>query len=349
MRSKIIILIFLSIVLSSGKNNKQTNPIFTMGLSAVIPGGGQFLNGDWKKGLVFLSVELISFNQKNKYHSNADKYIELYEDHANDYWSVDKWLRDFYLFKNPDYAIYKAFTHPGTDGPLVDGVQTGTYCDTSEPNNPLYCADDDYRDIWDYTHGPEFTYNNNFYSINNIASLYTEVCQNAINSNVAYYGESCPLYIIDSENINVYTMPWGYLETDQNGNIVLDNNGNPTTNFDNLEVVRDHHFHEGIGKYPEFFAGWEDATLENSILLSRPPYVIPLTDKKEEFQNIRNKSNSEFDKEELYLSLIFINHAVSMFDAFLTSVNRMKKNDVNSRLKYDENFNISGIELSINW
>ena len=162
MRIIIIIIIISSIVFSSEKNDKQINPIFTMGLSAVIPGSGQFLNGDWKKGLIFLSVELISFNQKNKYHSSAEKYIDLYENHANDYWSVDKWLRDFYLFKNPDYAIYKAFTHPGTDGPMVNGVQTGTYCDTSDPNNPIYCADDNYLDIWDYSHGPDFTYNNIF-------------------------------------------------------------------------------------------------------------------------------------------------------------------------------------------
>ena len=349
MRSKIIILIFLSIIFSSEKNKKPTNPIFTMGLSAIIPGGGQFLNGDWKKGLVFLSVELISFNQKNKYNVNAKEYIDLYEEHAEQHWSVDKWLRDFYLFKNPDYEIYQAFTHAGTDGPWVNGVQTGAYCDTSDPNNPIYCADDDYRDIWDYSHGPDFTYNNNFYSIENIASLYTEVCANSINTADDYYGASCALYNIIDANNNIYTMPWGYLQTDEYGNIIVDNDGNATPNFDNLEAVRDHHFHEGLGKYPEFFAGWEDATLETSTLDSRNGYEIPLTDKKEEFQILRNKSNSEFDKEEIYLSLIFINHAVSMFDAFLTSVNRMKKIDVNSRLKYGDNFNIRGIELSINW
>ena len=119
--------------------------------------------------------------------------------------------------------------------------------------------------------------------------------------------------------------------------------------WDNLEAVRDHHFHEGLGKYPEFFSGWQDATLETSTLDNRNRYEIPLTDKKEEFQLLRNKSNREFDKEEIYLSLIFVNHAVSMFDAFLTSVNRMKKIDVNSRLKYDEDFNLNGIEMSITW
>ena len=106
---------------------------------------------DLEKGLIFLGVELISFNQKNKYNSSAEEYIELYEQHANQYWSTDKWLRDFYLFKNPDYDIYKAFVNSGNDG---------EYCDTSDPNNSLYCADDDYFDIWDYSHGVDFIYNN---------------------------------------------------------------------------------------------------------------------------------------------------------------------------------------------
>ena len=63
MRNRIIILIFLSIIFSKEENKRKSNPIFAMGLSALVPGGGQFLNGDLEKGLIFLGVELISFNQ----------------------------------------------------------------------------------------------------------------------------------------------------------------------------------------------------------------------------------------------------------------------------------------------
>ena len=67
------------------------------------------------------------------------------------------------------------------------------------------------------------------------------------------------------------------------------------------------------------------------------------------YQNLRNKSNKEFDKEELMLSVIFLNHAVSMFDAFLTSVYKKKKIDVNSTMKYDQNFKPTGINLFLRW
>ena len=73
---------------------------------------------------------------------------------------------------------------------------------------------------------------------------------------------------------------------------------------------------------------------------------VATSDKKDYYQNMRNKSNSEFDKEELFLSLIFVNHAVSMFDAFLTSINRTKKVNIESNMKYGYN---NGIEINLKW
>ena len=73
MRIKFLIMIFLLLNNSfcNVSDEKITNPIIAMGLSAVIPGGGQIYNGNWKKGLIFLGIKLISFNQMNKYKNNA--------------------------------------------------------------------------------------------------------------------------------------------------------------------------------------------------------------------------------------------------------------------------------------
>ena len=73
---------------------------------------------------------------------------------------------------------------------------------------------------------------------------------------------------------------------------------------------------------------------------------IATSDNKDFYQNMRNKSNREFDKEELFLSLIFVNHAVSMFDAFLTSLNRTKKVNIESNMKYGYD---NGIEINLKW
>ena len=109
----IIILLIISIAFPSVTDSKfNDNPVLSMGLSAIIPGAGQILNGDYKKGIFFFGIELLALNQKSNYNNNAKSFIEEYEDYALDYWSVEKWLKDFYLFKHEaehvisNYSIY---------------------------------------------------------------------------------------------------------------------------------------------------------------------------------------------------------------------------------------------------
>ena len=307
----------LLVVPSTLYSDYKNNTILSMGLSAIIPGTGQLLNGDYKKGIFFLSVELLALNKKSFYNKKGQKFISEYENYALEFWSVEKWFKDFYLYNNPDYEIYEAF---------------------------INIADNDYFDIWDYSHGVDFRYDNQNYSYKSINSTYSQVCQDAMQN-----GGSCDLYIEDPNEINSYIVPWGELEVDSNGNFILDNNDLPILDFSGVEAIRDYHFHEGLGKYPEFFAGWVDATLENSRLENRNGYRIPMTDNKSFYQNIRNKSNKEFDKEEIMLSIIFLNHAISIFDIFITSIYKNKKFSVNSNINYDENFNPRGINLSLQW
>ena len=329
------LLIFFIAFPTNLKSDYKSNPILSIGLSALIPGTGQILNGDYKKGLFFLGVELLALNQKSKYNKKGKYFIQQYENYAMDYWSVEKWLKDFYLYKNPDYEIYSAFVNSGPD------LQ---YCNS----NGEYCDDDDYFDFWDYSHGVDFIFNNQLYSYKEIGGAYEDVCGNEME-----YGGSCELYILnpgqDPELIDSYLVRWAELEIDDNGNVVLDENDLPVLNFSGLEAVRDYHFHEGIGKYPEFFSGWIDATLENSTLEIRNGYRVPITENKSTYQNLRNNSNKEFDKEELMLSVLFLNHAFSIFDIFLSSINSMPKIDVNSNVKYDQNLKPTGINLSLKW
>ena len=49
------------------------------------------------------------------------------------------------------------------------------------------------------------------------------------------------------------------------------------------------------------------------------------------------------------LSVLFLNHAFSIFDIFLSSINSMQKIDVNSNVKYDQNLKPTGINLSLKW
>ena len=311
----------------------KNNPVLSMGMSAIIPGSGQMLNGDYKKGFFFMAIELLALNQKSKYTKNAENIIQDYEDYALDFWSVEKWLKDFYLYKNYNYEIYQGFVNPGNDG---------KYC--NENAEGLYCNDDNYFDIWDYSHGVTFLSNNQTNTYYSIDSDYSHVCSGVMSSSL---GGSCDLYIYN--NIDDFIVPWGELQIDLDGNVELDEDGLPILNFEGVQAIRDYHFHEGLGKYPEFFSGWLDATLENSWLENRNGYKVPMSNHKSVYQNLRNKSNKEFDKEEIMLSVIFLNHAISMLDSFLRSMNMINKIDVNSNIDYDKNFNAKGISLSLKW
>ena len=341
MKIKFLIITFLlfSNIFCNVKEEKITNPIIAMGLSAVVPGAGQIYNGDWKKGLFFLGLEIISFNQMKKYNKSAESYVREYENYADEYWHIEKWLQDFYLF--------------------VDWIPEDY---TSLSENVFYDSNGNYIDIGSYSHGPNFTYNNNSYSHRDIYGDYQSVCGDGTSTNVMDNGGSCDLwefsnegYVLNNDdeapcnpndsstepNCNLhYIMPWGILDFVNNGDL------NPTPNYSSIELIRDHHLYEGIGKYDEFFAGWDDATLEEARQVFKNGTDLATSDKKDFYQNIRNKSNREFDKEELFLSLIFVNHAVSMFDAFLTSINRTKKVNIESNMKYGYN---NGIEINLKW
>ena len=342
MKIKFLIIMFLLLnnILCNDTKEKITNPIVAMGLSAVVPGAGQIYNGDWKKGLFFLGLEIISFNQMKKYNKSAESYIEEYESYANQYWHIEKWLQDFYLF--------------------VDWIPED-YNSLSE--NVFYDSNGNYIDIGSYSHGPNFIYNNNSYSHRDIYGDYQSVCGSGTSTNVMENGGSCDLwefsnegegYVLnnnphvpcdpsnDSNCYLYYIMPWGTLEFDPNNNFDV----NPIPNYSSIELIRDHHLYEGIGKYNEFFAGWDDATLEEARQVYKNNTDIATSDKKDYYQNLRNKSNKEFDKEELFLSLIFVNHAVSMFDAFLTSINRTKKVNIESNMIYGYN---NGLEINLKW
>jgi len=300
----ILIIIMLNINLFSSdslnvnlKYNK--NPLIAMGLSAVIPGTGQIYNGDWKRGLVYLTVEVLSFKMRNKYYTDAESYVDEYELYARENWFIDKWLEDFFTFSNPDTEV----------NPVYDAMV----------NNNNY-----FPPPWEYAHGPDFYNNGIFYdtSGNDFISQ--------------YINHACPEIIDQNGEISQSYRDDGYLPCDLQ-----------SLNF--ASVIDDHHLHEGIGKYNEFYAGWIDT--EDGYLLHRNNTDNAMTPKKEVYQSIRNKSNNEYDKAEAFLAVIFLNHAASMFDAFFSGIIKTKNIQLHSNVNYDSNLRptIQGLSLNIIW
>ena len=140
-------------------------------------------------------------------------------------------------------------------------------------------------------------------------------------------------------------------------NVFTNSDGSPAT------ITRDHHFYEGIGKYDLFFAGWNDTrdgecseeTINDygscSYILLTNNTENAYTDKKRYYQyELRDKANKNYDVAENALTFIFVNHAISMLDAFIVNL-ASNKSSINYMTQplYDNNIKLNGIEISILW
>ena len=137
------------------------------------------------------------------------------------------------------------------------------------------------------------------------------------------------------------------------------------SNFENFLVIKDHNFYEGIGKYNLFFAGWDD-TKEGTCLNSNSNGNITpcsrwvdssgnaLSPNKVYYQDVlRTKANKNFDKAENALTVIFVNHVVSVFDIFISNIVKRANNnlDFESNAIYDLNnkSGIGGVNFNLKW
>ena len=134
--------------------------------------------------------------------------------------------------------------------------------------------------------------------------------------------------------------------------------------FDNITVTKDHHFYEGIGKYNLFFAGWEDTSIclneENGNIQPSDDcrwisfnneYQVALSSHKKYYQNqLRAKSNNRYDYAENALTLIFVNHFISMIDIFLSEFLNYEHQNVYAVPIYSVNQNnFNGMKLGFTW
>jgi len=137
-------------------------------------------------------------------------------------------------------------------------------------------------------------------------------------------------------------------------------NGNPNE-FSNAEVLKDHHLYEGIGKYDMFFAGWDDVVECDETVDGYCSYIkennnipVAMSAHKEYYQHeLRSNANKSYDYAENALTLIFMNHACSIFDSFITNFVINKDTNFNYYTSpiydYNNKHRLKGINFSISW
>ena len=277
-------------------------------LSAIIPGTGQIYNKDYKRGVGYLTLELLSWSYRENYISKSKFYEKKYKNYANEHWSFQKWIRDYCLFADPTNPVY---------GTMIND-ETGFFYP------------------WEDSHHIEFFINEELKQTNN---------SNGSDWFEDTYVAACPDNDDDNKN---YTR----IESCD------------TDFFLNSEVIKDHNFYEGLGKYELFFPGWDDThECEQSVLdeYGNCSFVVhsgntdnAFTYNKKYYQyQLRSKANKKSDYAENALTLIFVNHAVSMFDAFIS--NMIKNKDFNFNYyshpiyNYNSSLQLEGINISVSW
>ncbi len=122
----------------------------------------------------------------------------------------------------------------------------------------------------------------------------------------------------------------------------------------NIEYVelRDWDFYEGIGKYDQFVAGWDDAISNWEIVRKKikngEDELIVMTPNKQHYLNLRNDSNVLYKNAKFAVSALLFNHIFSALDALW---NANKNKDLSYKLDVsigsESNYVIKGI--SVQW
>lgn len=300
------------------------NKLIAFGLSGLFSGAGQFYLGDWKKGLIYSSIEVLEWAYRDNYLDKNNYYVNQYKIYGQEHWSMAKWVNDYFLFNDSNSAVYEAFLN--SDGlyanPWEDSHKIWfEYCETP---NPQGCNSDNFIN-----------------SIDQFSNRYQYICNDSeLNG--------CDVSLPDSILINLEDI----------------NNDGTIDEIDQIhayigDVLLDHHFYEGIGKYDLYFSGWADATFsdvsdstDNSsfIVIQQNSSKLASTAKKEYYEyTLRKKAKQKSDIAENALSAIFINHAISMLDVLLDK----RKNDYNidfsAYYNPNDNYKINGITIHVNF
>ncbi len=122
----------------------------------------------------------------------------------------------------------------------------------------------------------------------------------------------------------------------------------------NIEYVelRDWDFYEGIGKYDQFVAGWDDAKSNWKIVQKKitdgEDELIVMTPNKQHYLQLRNDSNVLYKNAKFAASALLFNHIFSALDA-LWNANKNKELSYNLDVSIgsESNYIIKGI--SVQW
>ncbi len=122
---------------------------------------------------------------------------------------------------------------------------------------------------------------------------------------------------------------------------------------DFLYVRKNDEYYENIGKYNQFFSGWDDSDPNNPIIdqtksgpIARSPFRNKYLDKRERSNQLRSTASYA-------ISALMFNHVLSAVDAIFSTAewNRKRGLELQGSLRFDpdQNHGVGGVTLSVAW
>ena len=268
--------------------NEIRNPML---MSLLIPGLGQYTQGNKKRAALFFSIELLALYLQNYYNDEADDCVREYKNYAGEHWDFENWIINYENWNDEENEFYNLFSN-----------------------------DNEYVMIWQHSHHIDFYINN--------------------------HPDFSGLYSTNDESI------FGYSNSQYNGlyydfinHIPNNHNGMNFVEFYDVQIIRDHHFYEGIRKYNMFFAGWDDSE-QIQLETQASGYNTATSSNKQNYNRIWNESIEFYDFAEYAVTTLYLNHIISMFDIYFKN---KFDNRVNMELnnKYNANSQSIDSQLSI--
>ena len=296
--------------------------------SFVLPGSGQAYMGKWKRGLIFLGIDGIALFAKNVNEKKAKEKRKAYESYAREYWDLAKWIHDYYAWESPEMPDW--YLELGSANSW-DDLRKVFVKHTDECSAHPYC----YPDVWSHSHSVKFTYDGEIISSSRedkFKPIYKELC--GISSDLS-----------NSAN------PYDYLTQSRECNVsILEIKAK--LDAKDAELIANYDFHEGLQKYPMYFAGWDDALSDDVVVSETNNNNSLITSPRQNSYQDEWSAYNEFKiRSERIGSYMIINHFVSMIDILILSKMSKPKYLMNLDLYPDlkNRSGIGGIKLTLNW
>ena len=123
-------------------------------------------------------------------------------------------------------------------------------------------------------------------------------------------------------------------------------------NDNNIQVDKDHHYYENIGKYDHFYAGWDDNDELDVVVKELGGEYIAMSPHKKAYRKIWTDSNDYYRIGAFALSSMVANRFASMMDVLILSkLSNNKITNLSAKTYYSplNPYGIGGIKLSFNW